>query len=404
MTQFTYQLWLNDQFCLYESVKLSYVFHEYLSYNTNYNLLIKKKLNDSYKKFDLYLETIKYNKNNNTFISNNNKVYSISNIDYLNNLSTNQTMQTIEPMSNKQIKSTKIIDSKKYPVMPKVKIVDFDTNKESPNNSTLVTLEPFDEAKLQELEDLIENMENLKDEELEKLKGEEAILQIKDTEKRRVKMEERLVTDKKKELKNIFEADKRLYFNLSVMTKLVVQFKKDQENGIVDTRRPHELTKDELKAKVIVGQGRDFEIPVMFAHKFPIFKFMDEQNFINNEHSLLVYKMIYYNNYELKTESRNFFGDKVYLLNDEELNIYNSDFCDDEKLLIKNFTNELINKTIDVEKLISKSIVDTQDFFKKPLKKSSECEIEVSESETSDSESEEEASDNERLNIFHKKN
>jgi hypothetical protein len=388
MSKIVYELWLDEQFCLYKNTKLNYVFHEYLSYNTNHNLLIKKKLNDSCKKFNLYLETISYNKSNNTFVSNTNKAYSISNIDYLNNLIIGNSVQITPPQIPFQT-NNKFISIKKYP-SPKVKIVDFDNNID---NDNLITVEPeeseeseesedVDESKLKELEDLIENMENLKDDKIEQLKQEEEILQNKDTEERRVKMEERLITDKKKELKNIFEADKRLYFNLSGIIKLVEQFKKDQENDIVDNRRPQELSKDELKAKVIVSQGKDFEIPVMFAHKFPILKFMDEQNLINNEHSMLVYKMIYYSNYELKTESRKFFGDKVYLLNQQELDIYNSEFNDNEKLLIQNFTNELINKIIDIEKLISKSIIDTQDFFK------NSCEIE-SDSEDSESECEE---------------
>ncbi len=387
MSYYTYQLWLDEQFCLYENSRLNYVFHEYLSYNTNYNLVIKKKLNDPHKKFALYLEMINYDKNNHRFVSNNNKIYSISDIDYLNNFTKTSQVQTLStPHVNNPV-----ISVKKYPVTPKVKIVDFDTNKESPKDETDDKIIEINDAKLKELEDLIENMENLKDEQLEKLKKEEEDLQNKDMQERRVKMEERLVLDKKKELKNIFEADQRLYLTFSNIIKKVQEFKDNEEKGIIDSRRPTELTKDELKAKLIFSSGKDFEIPIMFAHKYPIFKFMDEHNFLNTSHSFLVYKLIYYSNYELTTESRKFFGNKVYLLNEDELNILDSEITSDEKLLINNFTKELTNKKIDIEKLISKSIGDTQDFFKKPLKKSTEYEyqIETSESENSDSEYEE---------------
>ncbi len=195
MPKFIYQLWLQEQFCLYENINLYYVFHEYLSYNSD-QLVIKKKLNDYNKKFDLYLETITYNKNNNTFVSSSQQVFTIDNITFLNNFSKNNY---VKPTSVKIIDK---IDIKK-PVIHKVKVVDYETNKQvpEPNNKLkedeLVEME-VDENKLKELEKMIENMENLKDEQLETLQKEEEILQKKEMEERKNKMQNRVRDDKRK--------------------------------------------------------------------------------------------------------------------------------------------------------------------------------------------------------------
>jgi hypothetical protein len=365
MPKYIYQLWLNDKFCLYENTNLYYVFHEYLSYNTEH-LVIKKKLHDYNKKFDLYLETIIYNKNNNTFVSDNQKVYTIDGVTFLNNFSTssyvNQT--TNNYVNQPTIKTIDKIDIKK-PVIHKVKIVDYETNKQVPNpndklnNDELVEME-VDEDKLKELEKLIENMENLRDDQLENLQKEEEIIQQKEMEERNVQMKNRVRDDKKKELRNIYEADKNLYLTFVEIINEINKINENKKNNVIDTRKVHELKKTELRARIIANNNDNFEIPVMFAHKFPIFDFLDKQQLLNREYSFLAYKMIYYTNYETKTESRRFFGDEVYLLNDEEEKIYNKEFTENEKNLIDTFKTQLSEKKLDIDKIISSKFEETK--------------------------------------------
>ena len=385
--EFVYELYFND-IMIYKNFNLNYVFHEYLSYlkNKNYtNLVIKKKLNDSTKKFDLYLEDIYYQ--NNKFLSENN-VYDITNVNCLKEFLNNNVVQN-------NVNTTKIIDQKitKNKVIvkkpdTKIKIVDYNKDKSDLLDITDVKIdkpsddiEELDESKLQELEELILKMEILKEEEQEKLKKQEEIIQLNEMNEREKKMQERSINEKRKEINNIYEADKRVYYKFK---EIIEEIKNQKLNGI--DKRPSEMTKSELTANCLIKNDKEFEIPVLFMHKFPIFKFLDENNLLENSFGLLAYKQIYYKNYELHTESRKYFGDKVYLFNEEDIQNYNENLSKETITLIEQFSNMISTKIIDIEKLVSNKFDQSSKDFNKMFQNNSNKKQESDSDNDSDNE------------------
>ncbi len=370
VSEFVFELY-RDDYRVYMSTDINYVFHEYLNYMNEKNdlsLTIKKKLQDNNKKYPLYLETIKYNSSNMYFYSlENNNIYQINNVTYLINL-VNLTKTDI-PVKEKS-EETKIMNKKLTPIIKtKIKVIDYDTNiKKQEDNKEPEPESDIDEEKLAELEKMIKHLEVMKDENLNKLKETEEKILNTDMENRFEKSKERAYIDKKKELNNIFEADKRLYYKFKEIHTEIEKQKKDIEEGNIDRRRPSELKKHELTAKILIKNNKEFEIPILFKHKHPIFYFMDYNNLLEDENSFLVFKIIYYTNYELNTESRKYFGDEVYLLSQQEKNIYEEDFTDDEKTMIKEFTEFIGDKRINIEKLISDSINNSEKNFFQNLK------------------------------------
>jgi hypothetical protein len=385
INQFVYELYLDD--CkVYKNSELNYVFHEYLNYmneNNNSTLLIKKKLQDDNKKYTLYLETIIYNSKNLSFYSvENDNYYHISNCSYLSNLVNLHTFssQKVQVESNncskENICNTKVLNKKIVPIKThnKVKVIDFNTNTQTninvENSKKTIQKEvdnesDVDDEKLEELQKMIKDLEEMKDDNLNELKEKEEIILNKEMEERFEKSKERTINEKRKELNNIFEADRRLYLNFKEIITEIQKQKEDIENGIIDKRRPSELKKHELTARMHVINDKEFEIPILFKHKFPIFEFMNQNKLLDNDKSFLVFKTIYYNNYELDTESRKYFGNKVYLLNDEEYKIFEEIFNDEQKILIREFTKFLNRKTLNIEKLISDSLNNSKKEFSK---------------------------------------
>ncbi len=360
LNKYIYELYSSTHELLYKNTNLNFVFHEYISYlkyENMQNLIIKKKLNDNNKKFPLYVEIILYN--GKYFESKTGRIY-----NYIyENLSVSDNVSSV---SVNNINNKKILLKKPFP--KKVKIINFnkeDLNKKTDDNVKNDIYYLDNEEKLKELEELINKMEKLKDEQLEELEKEKEILQNKDTEDRKNKMFERTMNDKRKELLNIFEADKRLYYKFNEIIMEVNKLKDNIKNNIEDKRKNSELTKAELTAKALVKNNKDFEIPLLFIHKYPIFNFLDNNKLLNNDYAFLAFKQIYYKNYELTTESRKYFGDKVYLFNEEDEILYNKNFNHEQKNLIQSYSNELNNKTIDIEKIITKNIDKTTNFINK---------------------------------------
>ena len=338
-----FELFLDD-IMIYSSTNVYYVFHEYLSYNklnkiieTN-RLIIKKKLNDPSKKFPLYFETIDYDKFTNRFYSSNNKnkidYYAIDSIKYLADL-------CIQPQSELK---TKVQDKKKI-INTKIKVIDYKPNLEPESEP-----EPeITDEKLAELEELIENMENLKEQEKEKLIKEQNCIAQTEMIEREEKTKARVFLEKKKELENIYTSDKRLYYKFKEIKSLI-------KNNNIPDKPNFELTQNELTAKSYITSNKEFMIPLLFLHKYPIFEFLDNNNFINHDAEFFIYKLIYYTNYELNTESRKFYGDEIYLLNAEETEFCNNNITNLEQELIDTFEKSINNNLIDIEKLVSTEI------------------------------------------------
>jgi len=364
MSEFKYELYI-DNYCIYANKEINYVFHEYLCYfdnNKDCELSIKKYLDDHNKHYKLYLENIKYNPDNHIFVSES-SVYPINHIPYLNKLlnHTNHTNHTNHEEQNKR-QSNKVTFSPTIKKIP-IKTINYNNNKIINKDEETVAKEPIDELKLKELEKMIFDMEQIKEEQLEKLKEEQTIIENKAMEERALKMKERINNDKKKELKNIFEADRRLYYTIKEIKTEYEKFKYNSENNIIDTCKNNELSRNQLTAKAHFTSNREYEIPIMFIHKYPVFKFMDECNIIEHEYAFYVYKIIYYTNYELTTESRKYFGNNIYLLNAEELETYNSVFSEEQKELINTCSKELQSKAINIDKLITDKIYDSNKKF-----------------------------------------
>jgi hypothetical protein len=369
---YIYELSINN-LCVFRNSNINFVFHEYLNYlkeDSRHNLIIKKKLNDTSKRFPLYLENITYNIQQKKFISDS-QIYSINEVSYLMRLINEEPIQT--NVQDKKKEFAKIPINK--PNMPKVKVVNFEKEnnkdikdikeiKEIKEENLEAIDEKIDEEKLKELEEMISKMEELKEQEVEKMQKEKEIVSNKEMEDRKIKMRDRTMKDKRKEINNIFEADRRLYFSFLEIIRELEKLKENEKNNINDNRRISELTPVERKAKVLFGNNEDFIIPELFVHKFPIFSFIDEENIINHEHVLLAFKQIYYRNYETNTESRKYFGEEVYMFNEEDDENYEKYFNVEQRELINNYSNEISNKLIDVEKLINKKIDQNRDIFK----------------------------------------
>lgn len=390
-----YELSINN-LCVYRNNDLNYVFHEYLNYylsDSKLNLVIKKKLYDETKRFPLYLESIKFNHNIRKFVSDNEQTYDILDIPFLRQLfNDNDSRIRVQTSPEKKPEQAKIPINR--PAMPKVKVVSFDKKEGEENKDEKVEKvekddhEEIDEEKLKELEEMIGKLEELKEQEVERMEKEKEIIANKEMEDRQLKMKERTMKDKRKEINNIFEADRRLYFNFSEISKELERLKKGENNN--DERRISELTQSERRARVLFLNNEDFKIPELFVHKYPIFEFMDRQNIINHEHALLVFKQIYYKNYELSTESRSYFGEEVYMFNNEDEENYEKHFTEEQRELIENFSDDISQKLIDIEKIISKKIDQNRDIFKqKDFSRMHEID-DISENEDSDSESDKE--------------
>ena len=390
--QFIFELYLND--CkVYKNSEINYVFHEYLNYmneKKDYKLIIKKKLHDEDKKYPLYLETIIYNSSNLSFLSvENNNYYQINNHSYLynlvnlrnnntvnNNNNINNTVNNNNNVNNTVNNNTQKLNKKIVPIKihNKVKVIDYDTNKEKSNTQKqeleqqcIVNdgIDNIDEQKLLELEKMINDLEDIKDKNLNELKEKQQIIINKEMEERYEKSKEKTYDDKRKELNNIFENDKRLYYNFKDIINEIEKQKDNIKESIVDKRRPSELKKYELTARIHINDNKEFEIPVLFKHKYPIYEFMCHNNLLDHEKSFLIFKIIYYTNYELDTESRKFFGNKVYLLNDNENLIFEETYNTEQKILIKDFNESLNKKTLNIEKLISNSMNESKLGFQK---------------------------------------
>ena len=212
---------------------------------------------------------------------------------------------------------------------------------------------------------MINDLEDIKDKNLIQLKEKQQLITNKDMEERYVKSKEKTYDDKRKELNNIFESDKRLYYNFKDIINEIQKQKDNIKEGIIDKRRPYELKKYELTARIHVNDDKEFEIPILFKHKYPIYDFMSQNNLLNHEKSFLIFKIIYYNNYELETESRKYFENKVYLLNDNENLIFEETFNNEQKILIREFNDCISKKTLNIEKLISNSMNETKKGFEK---------------------------------------
>ena len=404
--QFIFELYINDS-KFYKNFEINYVFHEYLNYmneKKNYTLIIKKKLHDDDKKYPLYLETIIYNPANLSFCSvENNNYYQINNYNYLynlvnltnNNLSNNNVNNntvnnntvTNNTVTDNTVNSTQKLNKKMLPIkiQNKIKVVDYDTNinteniKESEHKCISETdrtdrtdrtvetdkTDEIDEQKLFELEKMIKDLEDIKDKNLIQLKEKQQLIANKDMEERYEKSKEKTYDDKRKEINNIFENDKRLYYNFKDIINEIQKQKDNINENNIDNRRPSELKKYELTARIHITNNKEFEIPILFKHKYPIFEFMNQNNLLDHEKSFLVFKIIYYTNYELDTESRKYFGNKVYLLNDNENLIFEETFNNEQKIAIREFNDFINKKPINIEKIISSSMNESKKGFEK---------------------------------------
>lgn len=353
---YLYELFI-DNLSVYKSTNLNFVFHEYLNFMklNKKNMIIKKKLLDNMKHFDLFLEEIIFDSKLKIFKSDV-QTYDLSSVSYLTKL-LNETNSNNEVKKENTEQKVKITPNKN---LPKVKVVNFNkVEKEIKQEEVKEEIEPkLDENKLEELEELILKLEEEKEKQEEILEKEKEIISNKEMEEREIKMKERSINDKRKEINNIFESDKRLYFNFKEIQELMEKYKKNPD--LFKNSNYYSLSQNERRAKLLVDNNQNFEIPDLFLHKYPIFKFLDENNLIDN-YTLFAYKLIYYSNYEKNTESRKYFGDDVYLLNKDDEKLFNENFTDEEKELIYKFSLELSNKIVDMEKVISKKLQSNTD-------------------------------------------
>jgi hypothetical protein len=350
---YLYELFI-DNLSVYKSTNLNFVFHEYLNFIkfNKINMIIKKKLLDNMKHFDLFLEEILFDTKLKVFKSDI-QIYDLSSVSYLTKL-LNEINSNNEIKKDNPEQKVKIIPKKN---LPKVKVVNF--NKIEKQEKEEVIEPELDENKLEELEELILKLEEEKEKKEEILEKEKEIISNKEMEEREIKMKERSMNDKKKEINNIFESDKRLYFNFKQIQELIEKYKKNPK--LFENNNSYSLTHNERRAKLLVDNNQNFEIPDLFLHKYPIFKFLDENNLIEKQYTLFAYKLIYYNNYEKNTESRKYFDNDVYLLNKDDEQLFNENFTDEEKELIYKFSLELSNKIVDMEKVISNKLQSSTD-------------------------------------------
>ena len=350
---YLYELFI-DNLSVYKSTNLNFVFHEYLNFMkiNKTNMIIKKKLLDNMKHFDLFLEEILFDTKLKVFKSDI-QIYDLSSVSYLTKL-LNEINSNNEIKKDNPEQKVKIIPKKN---LPKVKVVNF--NKIEKQEKEEVIEPELDENKLEELEELILKLEEEKEKKEEILEKEKEIISNKEMEEREIKMKERSMNDKKKEINNIFESDKRLYFNFKQIQELIEKYKKNPK--LFENNNSYSLTHNERRAKLLVDNNQNFEIPDLFLHKYPIFKFLDENNIIEKQYTLFAYKLIYYNNYEKNTESRKYFDNDVYLLNKDDEQLFNENFTDEEKELIYKFSLELSNKIVDMEKVISNKLQSSTD-------------------------------------------
>ena len=328
-----YQLIQND-IVIFEHEIFEVTYHEMLNYiqdnlkNQNkVNYYIKEKINIPNKKYDIISNIIRYDS-----ISLN---YCIK-ADY-NNISVNYLRDQIEQLLVNLSKENyqnpeipEVIISKK-PIRNNNIVIRDDNNNvvESKDIINEITKENkinevTKEEKLKQLKDMIQKMEQVKnnklnileekrrknEEEKEKIMEENSKIQQK-------KQYDRLVKDKIKELKNIYRSDIAVYHKI----------------------------KDNIEST------EETQIPVLLKAKYPIIKFLELNNLLDDENSYILFKKIYYTLYDHDTDSRKYYGDPVYELNEEEENIYVEFFSDiDDK--IKEFINNLSNNIIDVEKII----------------------------------------------------
>ena len=361
-----YELTVNN-ICVYRNNDLNVVFHEYLNYylsDSHLGLLIRKKLYDENKKFPLILENIKFDSIQSKFLSDSGHIYEIQHINYLRQLLINEpNLQTQQVQVIKKPEQIKMPINK--PSLPKVKVVTFEKKEEKSEEQKKNNYEEeIDEEKLKELEEMIGKLEELKEQEVERMEKEKEIIANKEMEDRQIKMKERNIKDKRKEINNIFEADRRLYMNFSEIIKEIDKLKENEKNNIVDERRISQLTSAERRARVIFKNNDEFKIPELFIHKYPIFEFMDKENIINHEYAVLPFKQIYYKNYETTTESRKYFGDEVYMFNEEDEQNYENYFNIEQREKINQFSNLISQKIVDIEKIISQKVDQNRDIFK----------------------------------------
>jgi len=338
---YIYELFIDDMFT-YGNFDYTYVFHEYLNYLPKTNIIIKKRLFDIYKKFPLYLETIIYNQDKHIFESTE-TTYEIKHISYLT-----QSTQ-IPKIKNEQ--QTKIKKSANFqPNIKKTKIINY-TNNEVPKDTSNVKDISEEFKDNNELQEIINNTDIEKLESMiSELEDEKKLISDFNSEKQseinNQKMKERLIEDKKRELKNIYEADYNLYLKF-----VEIQYLIECEREYLTTTPNSKLTKNELTAKAHIDMNKEFNIPLLFSHKFPILEFMDENELLETENAFIIFKYLYYSNYEKISDSRKYFGDDVYIHDTSEKEIFDSL---PKKELIDNFNKNI--QIINVNKLLEEEI------------------------------------------------
>lgn len=336
-----YQVYENN--CvIFEHNVFDYAYHEMLSFILNSNndkylnnsYYIKEKLNIPFKKYDIITNIITFDVESDNYC-----IKTKEKSDITINIIKSHIIELIE-----QINSIQIIIKKKNIKKSNVIIRDDNNNKNDliiddngdisenkinntqDNNIEVINNENnlTKEEKIKQIQDMIKKMELVKNKKLKiieerKIKNEEEKDKIADENLKiqKKKLFERSVKDKIKELKNIYNSDVNVYYKI----------RDDIENN------PNTVP------------------PLLLRSKYPIFKFMDENNILDHENSYIIFKKIYYTFYEKESEARNYYGDYVFELNEDEENIYVNDFADyDDK--INGFIDYLSTKIIDIEKLI----------------------------------------------------
>ena len=344
--EFIYVLYVND-LITYDNIILNYVFHEYLNYynkNSKYNLLIKKKLLDNNKQYPLILNTIKYNNIDHTFFSTEiNKIFKIENVSYLKELiihknsSNNSSNNIINKVTNKNTNNIIQIPINKVNTKKNIIIKDLNNNLDEKKN--ILDNDLLNDLDKQEQVDNILDMINELNE--QKTINDKILAEIA-MNKEHNKVKELHIKDKLKELKNIFNSDKKIFFNFYNRLN-------NQENEELTSNNNSENIQEDSENT----QNNKFTIPLFFKPKYPIFEFMYNNSLLeydkdnDNNIEFLIFKFIYYSKYELNTESRKYFGDNVYSLNNSEIDIYNNMLNDQQKALINDFKQNLSVINID---------------------------------------------------------
>ncbi len=211
-----------------------------------------------------------------------------------------------------------------------------DLSDESSDDSSI----EFDEQMGKTREEIKKEMEK----EIEHQKEEERA--DNEANQRYEQMRNRAIEEKKKELRNVFVNDLSVY-NLISSQRKTVEYYKEHHQELLNIP-VHKMTKAQLTAKILIEQNRDYEVPIMFKNKHPIFQYLDELNLLNDTNVFIAYKYIYYQINERETESFKYYGQDVYDLNDDEKIIFSNDYEE-----LREDFDDFVSKSniIDIEKL-----------------------------------------------------